>query len=99
MEELNTSDKNVTLEQSLALNQITLSLLESKKRSDLWIKIILLVSILSNIIIAGMFLAYESQFTTTTTETVVTQDTGEGEGNNVYQAGEYAQYQQGTGEG
>lgn len=30
-----------------------------------------------------------------TTTTTVTQDTGEGEGNNVYQAGEYASYEQG----
>lgn len=30
-----------------------------------------------------------------TTTTTVTQDTGEGEGNNVYQAGEYATYEEG----
>lgn len=34
--------------------------------------------------------------TTTTTETIM-QDTGEGSGNNIYQAGEYAQYSDGGG--
>lgn len=34
----------------------------------------------------------------TTEETTVTQDTGEGSGNNVYQAGEYATYDEGDSE-
>lgn len=34
----------------------------------------------------------------TSETTTVTQDTGEGEGNNVYQAGEYATYDEGGGE-
>lgn len=33
-----------------------------------------------------------------TEETTVTQDTGEGSGNNVYQAGEYATYDEGDSE-
>lgn len=36
------------------------------------------------------------EHSTTTTETIM-QDTGEGSGNNIYQAGEYAQYSDGGG--
>ena len=84
------------LDQSLALTRIVISMLKSKQKEDLWLRILLAVSLLCNVAIAGMFLAYESQFTTnTTTETVtVEQDTGEGQGNNVYQAGESATYVQ-----
>lgn len=87
---------NEVLEQSLALNKITMDILDSKKKSDFWLHIILIISILVNVVIAGMFIWYESQWTTTatTTTTTVTQDTGEGEGNNVYQAGEQAEYVQ-----
>lgn len=50
------------------------------------------------IVIVLSFLWFESQFeyeTTETTETTVYQDTGEGSGNNVYQAGEHATYNEG----
>lgn len=36
-----------------------------------------------------------SEIEATTETTTVTQDTGEGDGNNVYQAGEYATYEEG----
>lgn len=84
------------LDQSIALNRIVMKMLKDSQRKDLWLRIILIISILSNIVISGLFIAYESQFTTTTTTTTTTveQDTGEGYGNNVYQAGEYAEYTQ-----
>ncbi len=50
------------------------------------------------LVIVLSFLKFESQFeyeTTETTETTVYQDTGDGAGNNIYQAGEYATYNEG----
>lgn len=82
------------LEQSLGLNRILFALIDSLKRTQRWLCILLIVSILSNILICTIFVWYESQFTTTTTTTTVEQDT-EGPGNNVYQSGENAQYVQG----
>lgn len=85
------------LDQSLALNRIVMTMLESKKREDFWLRIILIISILANIAIAGIFTLYKSQWQyTDTVSTTVTQDTGEGSGNNVYQAGENAVYTQGN---
>ena len=70
------------LDQSIALNKITRKLLEKKHREDILTKVILLVSILVNLIIVGIFVAYESQFvvvpgnteTVTTSTTTTTQD-------------------------
>lgn len=95
---LSTPDEDA-LDQSVALNKIAMEMLKSKRREDFWLRIILLVSLCVNLLIVGLFLLYESQFTTTetTVTTTVEQDTGEGEGNNVYQAGENAQYIQGNG--
>lgn len=88
------------LDQSMALNKIVMTMLESKRREDFWLRVILIISLLVNIAIAGIFTWYESgwEYNTTTT-TTVTQDTGEGSGNNVYQAGENADYIQGNSEG
>lgn len=86
------------LDQSVALNRIVMTMLESKRREDFWLRIILIISLLANIAIAGIFTWYESGWTTTATTTTVTQDTGEGSGNNVYQAGENANYNQGNSE-
>lgn len=87
------------LDQSVALNRIVMTMLESKRREDFWLRIILIISLLVNIAIAGIFTWYESQWQyTETTTTTVTQDTGEGSGNNVYQAGENANYIQGNSE-
>ena len=86
------------LDQSVALNRIVMTMLESKRREDFWLRIILIISLLVNIVIAGIFVVYESQWTTATTTTTVTQDTGEGSVNNVYQAGENANYIQGNSE-
>lgn len=86
------------LDQSVALNRIVMTMLESKRREDFWLRIILIISLLANIAIAGIFTWYESGWTTTATTTTVTQDTGEGSGNNVYQAVENADYIQGNSE-
>lgn len=86
------------LDQSVALNRIVLQMLHDKKREDFFKNILLVISLLCNLIICGMFIAYESQFTTTTETLTITQDT-EGEGNNVYQSGENAEYFQGFTEG
>lgn len=87
------------LDQSVALNRIVMTMLESKRREGFWLRIILIISLLVNIVIAGIFVVYESQWQyTETTTTTVTQDTGEGSGSNVYQAGENANYIQGNSE-
>lgn len=88
-------EDNNALDQSIALNRIVMTMLESKRREDFWLRIILIISILVNVAVAGIFIWYESQWEYTTTTTTVTQDTGEGSGNNVYQAGENAEYIQG----
>lgn len=97
LESLRESDD--ALDQSIALNRIVMTMLESKRREDTWLRILLIISLLVNVIISCIFITYESQFTTTTTteEITIEQDTGEGSGNSVYQGGEYAQYIQGEG--
>ena len=87
------------LDQSLGLNRILLTLIDNQRRTYKWICILLVISLLCNIAICCIFVAYESQFTTTTETITITQDTGEGEGNNVYQSGSDAQYIQGDSSG
>lgn len=103
----NTTDLNKikndpeALDQSIALNRIVIDLLKTRHKEDTTMKALLALSIIVNLIICGIFIAYESQFqtvSTTTTTTEVTQDTGEGEGNNVYQAGENAVYEEDGGD-
>ena len=89
------TDANLkSLDQSMALNKITLNLLKDRSMDCKRLWVALMVSILVNLAIVGSFLWYESQweYTTTDTETTITQDTGEGNGNNVYQSGENATY-------
>lgn len=87
------------LDQSLGLNRILLTLIDNQRRTYKWICILLVISLLCNIAICCIFVAYESQFTTTTETITITQDTGKGEGNNVYQSGSDAQYIQGDSSG
>lgn len=63
-------DESETIEQSLALVDIVKDLLDTTKRHLSRIYIILLVSILSNLVIVGAFLWYESHWDYTTTETI-----------------------------
>lgn len=91
--EKNTIEKQNYVE-STALNQITLDLLDQKKKENFRLWIVILALIVVNLIEVGFFVWYESQFeaTETTATTTIEQDTGEGDGNNVYQSGEQAQY-------
>lgn len=87
------------LDQSIGLNRILLTLIDNQKRTQRWMCILLVVSLLCNVAISAIFVAYESQFITTETSTemvTVNQDSGEGDSNNVYQSGENAQYVQGN---
>lgn len=86
------------LDQSIGLNRILLTLIDNQKRTQRWMCILLVVSLLCNVAISAIFVVYESQFiTTASTETVaVNQDSGDGDSNNVYQSGENAQYVQGN---
>lgn len=92
-------DEKDALDQSIALNRIVMSLLHGQKEANKRLFIALVVSLLVNAFTVAGFLWYESQWEyTTTTETVtIEQDTGEGTGNNVYQAGENASYTQSEG--
>lgn len=98
--DLNEMKEKEALDQSVALNRIVLNMLDSKRKEDFWLRVVLIISILANIVISCIFIGYESQFATektvTETTTTVSQDTGEGAGNNVYQSGEYADYVQGN---
>lgn len=87
------------LDQSIGLNRILLTLIDSQKKTQKWLCILLVVSLLCNVAICTIFVAYESQFATTTETITISQDTGDGEGNNVYQSGENAQYVQGNSKG
>ena len=98
--DLNTiRDEKDALDQSIALNRIVMSLLHGQKEANKRLFIALVISLLVNAFTVAGFLWYESQWEyTTTTETVtIEQDTGEGTGNNVYQAGENASYMQSEG--
>lgn len=95
-DEIRTEDD--ALDQSIALNRIVMTMLQHQKETNKRIFIALIISLLMNLAIVGGFLWYESQFQwvdTETTTTTITQDTGEGTGNNVYQEGENAVYNQG----
>lgn len=88
------------LEQAMALNRMLLDALDQDRkdrrktrRINLICATVCLVSLLGFVAIIGA-VASGIVIETTTTETTVTQDTGEGNGNNVYQAGEYATYNQ-----
>lgn len=98
--DLNTiRDEKDALDQSIALNRIVMSLLHGQKEANKRLFIALVISLLVNAFTVAGFLWYESQWEyATTTETVtIEQDTGEGTGNNVYQAGENALYTQSEG--
>lgn len=80
------------LDQSIGLNRILLTLIDSQRKTQKWLCILLIISLLCNVVICTIFVAYENQLATTTETITITQDTGEGEGNNVYQSGSDAQY-------
>lgn len=90
-------EETEALDQSIALNKITMKLLHDRAADCKRLWIALVISILVNLALVGGFLWYESEWDYTTETTTITQDTGEGTGNNVYQAGENATYKQEAG--
>lgn len=84
-----------------ALNKIVMDLLHQQKQQNKMLCIVLILSLVFNLCTVLCFLYYESQFeyvTTQETSTLdITQDTGEGSGNNIYQSGENASYTQNGG--
>lgn len=89
------------LDQSLALNKITMKLLHDRAQENKRLWVALIISLLVNLLIVGAFLWYESQWELTeTVETIdVQQETSTDGSNNVFQAGEQATYVQGNFEG
>lgn len=85
-----------------ALNEIYRHLAEENKvHSKRWFIGFIISNIMWMLVVVAMvvgFLIWDSQFEyiegTTTTETEITQETS-GDGNNVYQAGEHATYNEG----
>lgn len=49
------------LDQSIALNHIVMTMLESKRREDFWLRLVLIISILVNLVICIIFVQYEDQ--------------------------------------
>lgn len=97
MDVSNTNESELeALDQSMALNRVTMQLLKDRAQDCKRLWIALIVSILINLVIVGLFLWDNSRWEETTTETITTveQDTGEGSGNNIYQSGENASYNQ-----
>lgn len=98
MEEKKLSENEVAINQEVedtrAFNKITLDLIEQKRKEHFRLWIVILALVFVNLLEFGMFVWYESQMETTetTTTTTVEQDTGSGEGNNIYQSGEHANY-------
>lgn len=86
------------IEESKAFNQITLDLLEQKKKEHLRLWIVILALVVVNLLEFGLFVWYEStsEVVETTTTTTIEQDTGSGTGNNVYQSGKKATYNEGS---
>lgn len=98
-------EKNAVLEQSIAMNNLVIDLLNQKKKDTfrLWVIIIILAAV--NLIEVGLFVWYENQFetidsmqTTTTNTTTENVEQDAESGNNIYQAGENANYNEGGGE-
>lgn len=79
------------LEQSQALSAMTMEMLSARKHELSVLKIILIISLITNIILCGMFIFGYRECSMVET-TTVEQDNSDG--NNVYQAGEYAVYTQ-----
>lgn len=73
---------------------------ENKQHADRWFKAFIISNVIWAVVVSLIvisFLYYESQFEydVETNETTVTQNSGEGEGNNIYQSGEHATYNEG----
>lgn len=72
-ENLESFEEDTIVNQSLALVDIVKDLLATTKKRLNRVYVVLIISILSNLVIIGAFLWYESQWTYETTETTTTQ--------------------------
>ena len=91
MNENNLSTEKI-LEQSLELNKIQADLLKDKNKNQRLPIIMAIIAFASAVIIVVSLLFFFAQYEFYAETTTITQDTGEGTGNNVYQEGEQAQY-------
>lgn len=81
-EQLNCKDTQDEIEQSLALVDVLKALLETTKQHLNKVYILLIISLLSNLMIVGAFLWYESHMSTTVEKVVDTQTTQSVDGEN-----------------
>ena len=81
LDELRTEE--AALDQSIALNRITLALLHSQRENNKRLFIALIISILLNAFTVCGFLIYESQWERTDTTTTTWTQSVEGEGNDI----------------
>lgn len=87
--------KDLTTEEKLNLLLAAVENDRSKRRSSTRLCVICAtIAFIVLLCITGLFAAFASglTITTETSESTITQDTGDGGGNNVYQSGESAQY-------
>lgn len=93
-------EKENALNESLAMTKLTIDLLNQKKKDSLRLWIVIIIMIIVNLVEAGLFVWYELQYedvsTVTTTTTTEDIDQNAESSNNVYQAGENAQYNEGN---
>lgn len=87
--------KDLTTDEKLNLLLAAVENDRNKRRSNTRLCVICAtIAFIAVVGIGGLFLALASglTITTETSESTITQDTGDGGGNNVYQSGESAQY-------
>lgn len=87
--------------QSLAIIRICQDLLEHKKRDTKLLFIALIISLCMNLVIAGIFLWYESNWEYTDTTTIETEQSVDGDGSSIINGDQYndqAQNNSGGGE-
>ena len=93
-------EKENALNESLAMTKLTIDLLNQKKKDSLRLWIVIIIMIIVNLVEAGLFVWYKLQYedvsTVTTTTTTEDIDQNAESGNNIYQAGENAQYNEGN---
>lgn len=85
----NTYHENDSLQQSLAVIEICKDLLEHKKRDTQLLFIALMVSICINVAIVGLFLWQESKWEYSDTITTTTEQTVDGESNDIVNGNQY----------
>lgn len=84
-------DLETELDQTEALVQICKDMVDQKKRETKLLFVALIISIITNIVIFGAFLWYESgwDYKTTQTDSVTTTQTVDGKGNDIVNGDQY----------